>query len=105
VSVYISETPTQVFLGNLESDEAAFQLLDAVWESGCNALDCAAVYAGGACEHIIGRWIQVTTARPPSSRCSSSRCQRAGELTGSHCPAANSTDRRGRAQSTRRTWL
>ena len=36
--------------------EAAFALLDAVYEQGCTAFDTAHSYGEGACERILGRW-------------------------------------------------
>jgi aryl-alcohol dehydrogenase-like predicted oxidoreductase len=36
--------------------ELFFQLLDAVWEQGCNAFDAAAVYQLGGSERLLGAW-------------------------------------------------
>ena len=39
-------------------DEAqSFDLLDQVYELGCNTIDTAHVYSGGNSERIIGRWM------------------------------------------------
>ena len=38
-------------------EEAAFALLDAVYELGCTAFDTAHSYGDGACERILGRWL------------------------------------------------
>jgi len=46
-----------LFLGNLPESEA-MALLDAVWMSGCNAFDCAAIYGGGQCERRLGDWLR-----------------------------------------------
>lgn len=38
--------------------ERSFALLDAAFERGWNALDCAHVYGGGASERAIGQWME-----------------------------------------------
>ena len=43
-------------IGKGESDEAAYELMDAAWERGINAFDTASSYGGGASERVIGRW-------------------------------------------------
>lgn len=35
-----------------------FKLLDAVWEAGITAFDTAALYGGGTCERVLGRWME-----------------------------------------------
>ena len=35
----------------------AFELLDAVFEQGCNTFDTAHIYGGGECERALGKWI------------------------------------------------
>ena len=37
----------------------AFALLDAAWEQGVNAFDCAAIYGDGRCESVLGQWLTV----------------------------------------------
>eukprot|EP00041_Stephanoeca_diplocostata_P007068 m.97566 g.97566 ORF g.97566 m.97566 type:complete len:344 (-) comp16710_c0_seq3:400-1431(-) len=44
-----------LFLHNAEDPKA---LLDAVWSTGCNAFDCAAVYGNGRCEELLGEWLR-----------------------------------------------
>ena len=41
-----------------EEQEEGFEFLDAVWASGINAFDTAALYGGGTCERILGRWLE-----------------------------------------------
>ena len=41
-----------------EQQEEGFDLLDAVWASGINAFDTAALYGGGTCERVLGRWLE-----------------------------------------------
>jgi len=38
--------------------EEGFRLLDAVWETGINAFDTAALYGGGTCERVLGQWME-----------------------------------------------
>ena len=41
-----------------EEQEEGFEFLDAVWASGINAFDTAALYGGGTCERVLGRWLE-----------------------------------------------
>ena len=43
---------------NEEELEAGFDLLDAAFEAGYNAFDTAALYGGGTCERVLGRWME-----------------------------------------------
>ena len=43
--------------------EQDFALLDAVWEAGINAFDTAALYGGGTCERVLGRWMEARGVR------------------------------------------
>ncbi len=47
-----------LFLYSLKDDDEAFELLDTVWATGCNAFDCAAIYGNGVCEERMGRWLK-----------------------------------------------
>jgi aryl-alcohol dehydrogenase-like predicted oxidoreductase len=38
--------------------EEGFALLDGVYALGCNTFDAAHIYGGGACERILGQWIE-----------------------------------------------
>lgn len=38
--------------------EGGFQLLDAAWATGINAFDAAALYGGGACDRVLGQWME-----------------------------------------------
>jgi len=38
--------------------EEGFALLDGVYALGCNTFDAAHVYGGGACERVLGQWIE-----------------------------------------------
>lgn len=38
--------------------EEDFKLLDAVWEAGITTFDTAALYGGGTCERVLGRWME-----------------------------------------------
>lgn len=38
--------------------EQGFALLDAVFAAGCNTFDAAHLYGGGACERLLGQWIE-----------------------------------------------
>merc|ERR1719379_2049684 len=51
---------SRIVFGTLNLDKSAdpVALLDAVYRSGCNAFDCAAIYGDGKCEEILGSWIQ-----------------------------------------------
>jgi aryl-alcohol dehydrogenase-like predicted oxidoreductase len=48
--------------GDLDETQS-FALLDQVYEAGCNTIDTAHVYCGGASERIIGRWVQARGLR------------------------------------------
>lgn len=41
--------------------EGGFRLLDAVWEAGIRTLDSSHIYGGGACDRVIGAWMQCRT--------------------------------------------
>ena len=41
-----------------EELDAGFELLDAAWVAGYNAFDTAALYGGGTCERVLGRWLE-----------------------------------------------
>ena len=43
---------------NPDEKQANFELLDAVFEYGCNTFDCGHIYGGGACERVLGEWIE-----------------------------------------------
>lgn len=45
-----------VMLGSGEKADN-FKLLDAVYENGINLFDSAHVYAGGACDRVLGEWL------------------------------------------------
>ena len=45
-------------IGSDLDQTASFQLLDQVYDMGCNTFDTAHVYCGGESERIIGRWLQ-----------------------------------------------
>jgi aryl-alcohol dehydrogenase-like predicted oxidoreductase len=50
--------------GQGESEEEAFRIMDAAWESGIRAFDTADAYGGGASETAIGKWIESRGQRP-----------------------------------------
>jgi aryl-alcohol dehydrogenase-like predicted oxidoreductase len=52
------------FFGQGESEEEAFALMDAAWESGIRAFDTADAYGGGRSETWIGRWMAERGNRP-----------------------------------------
>jgi aryl-alcohol dehydrogenase-like predicted oxidoreductase len=52
------------FFGQGESEEEAFALMDAAWESGVRAFDTADAYGGGRSETWIGRWLAARGHRP-----------------------------------------
>jgi aryl-alcohol dehydrogenase-like predicted oxidoreductase len=52
------------FFGQGESEEQAFALMDAAWESGVRAFDTADAYGGGRSETCIGRWLAARGHRP-----------------------------------------
>lgn len=39
-------------------EEYSFDLLDKVYDAGINTFDCGAIYGGGDCERVLGRWIE-----------------------------------------------
>jgi len=45
------------FFGKGESDEEAFEIMDAAWELGITTFDTADAYGGGRSESAIGKWI------------------------------------------------
>ncbi len=51
-------------LGQGESEEQAFAIMDAAWELGIRRFDTADAYGGGRSEATIGRWIAATGNRP-----------------------------------------
>lgn len=53
------------FFGQGESEDEAFELMDAAWELGIRRFDTADAYGGGRSETWIGRWI-ATRGRSPS---------------------------------------
>jgi aryl-alcohol dehydrogenase-like predicted oxidoreductase len=50
--------------GQGESEEEAFAIMDAAWESGMRWFDTADAYGGGRSERAIGRWIAANGNRP-----------------------------------------
>jgi len=46
------------FFGRGETQEQAFELMDAAWELGIRHFDTADAYGGGRSETMIGRWIR-----------------------------------------------
>ncbi|HSZ39025.1 MAG TPA: aldo/keto reductase [Trebonia sp.] len=52
------------FFGQGLTDDQAFGLMDAAWESGLTHFDTADAYGGGRSEQVIGRWIRSRGARP-----------------------------------------
>ncbi len=40
-----------------DKKEEQFELLDALFEMGCNAFDLGHVYGGGACDRLFGEWV------------------------------------------------
>jgi aryl-alcohol dehydrogenase-like predicted oxidoreductase len=52
------------FFGRGESEEEAFAIMDAAWESGLHWLDTADAYGGGRSEAAIGAWIRATGNLP-----------------------------------------
>ena len=53
----------EFFGGGLTEDEA-FALMDAAWESGIDWFDTADAYGGGRSERAIGRWMAARGVRP-----------------------------------------
>ena len=56
-------------VGQGDSEDEAFALMDAAWERGIRAFDTASSYGGGASEQSIGRWI--ASRRPKGLRLTS----------------------------------
>jgi aryl-alcohol dehydrogenase-like predicted oxidoreductase len=52
------------FFGQGESDEQAFELMDAAWELGMTTFDTADAYGGGRSEQAIGKWMKSRGRRP-----------------------------------------
>jgi aryl-alcohol dehydrogenase-like predicted oxidoreductase len=52
------------FFGQGESEEQAFELLDAAWSLGIRTFDTADAYGGGRSEGWIGKWIAGSGNRP-----------------------------------------
>ena len=46
-----------------DNRDEAFTLFDAAFEGGCNTFDTAHGYGGGACERVLGQWIQERNIR------------------------------------------
>jgi aryl-alcohol dehydrogenase-like predicted oxidoreductase len=52
------------FFGQGESEEQAFELMDAAWSLGMRTFDTADAYGGGRSEEWIGKWIASSGNRP-----------------------------------------
>jgi 1-deoxyxylulose-5-phosphate synthase len=52
------------FFGRGLTEDQAFELMDAAWESGLVWFDTADAYGGGRSEQAIGRWIASRGVRP-----------------------------------------
>jgi aryl-alcohol dehydrogenase-like predicted oxidoreductase len=52
------------FFGQGLTEDEAFALMDAAWESGLTHFDTADAYGGGRSEQAIGRWIRARGVRP-----------------------------------------
>ncbi len=52
------------FFGQGLTQDRAFELMDAAWESGLEWFDTADAYGGGRSEQAIGRWIAARGVRP-----------------------------------------
>jgi aryl-alcohol dehydrogenase-like predicted oxidoreductase len=52
------------FFGQGLTEDQAFELMDAAWESGLVHFDTADAYGGGRSEQAIGRWIRSRGVRP-----------------------------------------
>src|SRR5690348_18366847 len=52
------------FFGQGLTEDQAFGLMDAAWESGIVHFDTADAYGGGRSEQAIGRWIAARGLRP-----------------------------------------
>jgi aryl-alcohol dehydrogenase-like predicted oxidoreductase len=52
------------FFGQGESEDEAFQIMDAAWELGITTFDTADAYGGGRSETVIGKWMASRGVRP-----------------------------------------
>ena len=52
------------FFGQGLTEDQAFELMDAAWESGIGWFDTADAYGGGRSERAIGRWMASRGVRP-----------------------------------------
>jgi aryl-alcohol dehydrogenase-like predicted oxidoreductase len=52
------------FFGQGLTEDQAFELMDAAWESGIDWFDTADAYGGGRSERAIGRWMAARGVRP-----------------------------------------
>jgi aryl-alcohol dehydrogenase-like predicted oxidoreductase len=52
------------FFGQGLTEDEAFELMDAAWESGIDWFDTADAYGGGRSERAIGRWMASRGVRP-----------------------------------------
>src|ERR1700739_4501304 len=52
------------FFGRGLTEDQAFRLMDAAWETGLIPFDTADAYGGGRSEQAIGRWIASRGVRP-----------------------------------------
>jgi aryl-alcohol dehydrogenase-like predicted oxidoreductase len=52
------------FFGQGLTEDQAFELMDAAWESGIEWFDTADAYGGGRSEQAIGRWMAARGVRP-----------------------------------------
>ena len=52
------------FFGQGETEEQAFELMDAAWGYGITTFDTADAYGGGRSETAIGKWIKRRGSRP-----------------------------------------
>jgi aryl-alcohol dehydrogenase-like predicted oxidoreductase len=52
------------FFGQGLTEDQAFELMDAAWESGIDWFDTADAYGGGRSEQAIGRWMAARGVRP-----------------------------------------
>ena len=52
------------FFGQGLTEDQAFELMDAAWESGLTWFDTADAYGGGRSEQAVGRWIASRGVRP-----------------------------------------
>jgi aryl-alcohol dehydrogenase-like predicted oxidoreductase len=52
------------FFGQGLTEDQAFELMDAAWESGIDWFDTADAYGGGRSERAVGRWMAARGVRP-----------------------------------------